>query len=338
MLLLPIDLLSNWVQIPRYSKGMPVEFSVSLRLQALSRLIGTIAPSKWAIIFNRKCLEISHDSFGTLPAEWRLNNPPDGRMCNPIINDKIVDLLRASKVSIIQSMRSVNSSGEIELVNGQNLQDVDTIILCTGYNYDFSAIPESLNPMRHSNPLWEASATTSGRKLVHLYQGIFSLDYPESLAYIGVSGFPASQMPLNDLISMALAQLWKGAVPMPSKEEMEREVDGRHKWLLEMAMGKDGPTVLPGRMNAGSWLQWLHEVAGTGVNENLGYGWRGWLYWLKEFRFCKGLMSGVNSPHIWRLYEGRRKRWDGAREALLTVNAEARRRQEEASDSVKKVR
>lgn len=44
---------------------------------------------------------------------------------------------------------------------------------------------------------------------------------------------------------------------------------------------------------------------------------------------CRDLMNGVNSPHIWRLFEGRRKKWEGAGEAVRRVNGEARERERE---------
>lgn len=56
-------------------------------------------------------------------------------------------------------------------------------------------------------------------------------------------------------------------------------------------------------------MTWLHDAAGTGVNEKLGYGWKGWWYWLVRNGECRDLMNGVNSPYIWRLFEGRRKKW-----------------------------
>lgn len=251
-------------------------------------------------------------------------------MCNPIINDKIVSLIRNGEVSVVQSMRGILPSGHIELANEEILLAVDTIILCTGYQYDYSLVPQSISPIRDTNHQWEASGVSNGRPLPRLYQGILSLEYPDSLAYLGVSEYPSPQMPLNDLITMAIAQIWKGAYELPSREDMEVEVDNRHAWLLEFTT-MDGPSILPGRMKVGPWMEWLHEVAGTGVNEKLGYGLNGWLYWLTNTSYCRSLMNGVNSPHLWRLFDGRRKAWDGAREAILRVNEEARTRKQQSS-------
>jgi dimethylaniline monooxygenase (N-oxide forming) len=33
-------------------------------------------------------------------------------------------------------------------------------------------------------------------------------------------------------------------------------------------------------------------------------------------------MDGIYTPSIWRIFDGKRKKWDGAREAIEKVNAE----------------
>jgi dimethylaniline monooxygenase (N-oxide forming) len=327
-----IYMLTN-MQIPRLHKNAPPEFSITLRMQAFGKIMGDIAPSKWAFFFNKKVLDMSKAAFGDLQPEWRFNAPPEGKMCNPIINDKIVNLMRKGEVSVVQSMRRILSSGDIELVDSEILSDVDTIILCTGYQYNYSLVPKSISPIRHTNSQWEASRASNNRPLPRLYQGILSLDYPDSLAYLGVSGYPSSQMPLCDLVTMAVAQIWKGAYKLPSTVEMEAEVDKRHAWLLEMA-ALGGPAVFPGSLKVGPWMQWLHKVAGTGVNERLGYGLSGWFYWMTNMSYCRSLMDGINSPHIWRLFDGRRKKWDGADKAVRLLNEEAKARQLEASKIV----
>lgn len=71
-------------------------------------------------------------------------------MRNPIINDRIVSLLKKGEVNVVQSMKSVNSEGEVGLADGEVLKE-DTIILCTGYTYDYSLIPAEISPIRNPN-------------------------------------------------------------------------------------------------------------------------------------------------------------------------------------------
>ena len=274
------------------------------------RLIERYSPSAAFRIFNKNVIRLSHDSFGSLPAQWRLNEIPPSQMANPIVNDKIADLLYKREVEIVLPIRKMTKTGIVELTDGRLLPDVDTIILCTGYHYDFSLVPNALDPTREKNPIWDSSKRTNGRELHRLYQGFFSLECPDSLVFLGVCGYPSSQMPLYDLITMAVAQVWKGAVNLPPKAEMKAEVNKRHAFLLASAH-EDGPAILPHRMNVGVWMKWLHDTAGTGFNEKLTYEWKAWWNWIWGFRYISNFMTGVNSPHLWRLFEGRRKKMGG---------------------------
>lgn len=76
-----------------------------------------------------------------------------------------------------------------------------------------------------------------------------------------------------DLASMAVAQVWKGASELPSREEMELHVDNHHKWVCGPA---DRGSVFPTIVRSYEWMQWVNKTAGTGMDENLGYGPRGW--------------------------------------------------------------
>jgi dimethylaniline monooxygenase (N-oxide forming) len=71
-----------------------------------------------------------------------------------------------------------------------------------------------------------------------------------------------------------------------------------------------------------SWLHWCHDAAGTGINENLGYRVSGWRFSARDTRLSNLLMGGVETPFALRLFDGKRKKWDGARQAIIDVNKE----------------
>lgn len=121
---------------------------------------------------------------------------------------------------------------------------------------------------------------------------------------------------------MALAQVWKGIYKLPSEAKMNEEIDKHHAWIAKLA---DKDSVYGDIIQEGPWQYFLHDAEGTGCNENLGYGLRGWLFWLRNPWWCNLLMTGVDSPHSWRLFDGRRKKWDGAKEAILQANEKAKK-------------
>ena len=124
---------------------------------------------------------------------------------------------------------------------------------------------------------------------------------------------------MADLASMAVAQIWKGASQLPSVKEMNQQIDTHHAWLNALV---DRETVASDFVQEESWLRWCHDAAGTGINENLGYGTTGWSFWAKDMRLSNLLMGGVETPFALRLFDGKRKKWDEAREAIINVNKE----------------
>jgi dimethylaniline monooxygenase (N-oxide forming) len=75
---------------------------------------------------------------------------------------------------------------------------------------------------------------------------------------------------------MATAQIWKGASKLPTKAEMNTNADAQQVWFANLASSTSN--VSPGNVDAATWTQAIDELAGTGVNEYLGYGWTGWLF------------------------------------------------------------
>ena len=83
-------------------------------------------------------------------------------------------------------------------------------------------------------------------------------------------------------------------------------------------------------------MTFLHDAAGTDVLRKLGYGLAGWRFWYQDRDFCHMLMTGVNSIHTSRLFEGRpgsRKQWDGARRAIIEANEDLSRIEREMREA-----
>jgi dimethylaniline monooxygenase (N-oxide forming) len=98
---------------------------------------------------------------------------------------------------------------------------------------------------------------------------------------------------------------------------MTAEVDEHHAWLATLA--KDG-TIMPGLIREQQWMAWANEAAGTGLSKNLGWGSAGWAFWYRDRALCGMLMDGIHTPFVYRLFDGRRKKWEGAREQILKAN------------------
>lgn len=258
------------------------------------------------------------NSVFTIRPEYRLSPAPAFYHALPTISDTIVRNLCEGHAVSIPNIRVVKGPSTLELTDGTTAE-VDTIIWCTGYRSDYTLLDPQVDPTRETTPRWKSAPGSRGRLLPRLYQNVFSSDHPDSLAFMGVVWFPAPAFSISDLASMAIAQVWSGKSELPPRLEMNRAIDEHHAWICELA---ERGSTLPGWVKSADWLNWAHETAGTGLNERFGWGHDGWRFWWRHGDLHKLLMDGIISPHAYRLFEGKRKRWPGALEEIQFVNRE----------------
>ena len=106
---------------------------------------------------------------------------------------------------------------------------------------------------------------------------------------------------------------------------MNKWIDKHHAWLLSIEESNRLATGVPGVCHLviprGPWTRWLNEVAGTGLYDYLGWGPRAWWFWATNRELTEMLMDRTASPHALRLFDGRRKKWAGAEEAIRAQTA-----------------
>lgn len=242
----------------------------------------------------------------------------------PMVSDNLVPFLEDGSIESVKGIKRILGPTTVELDDGKKI-DVDTLIWCTGYQSDFSMIDPRFDPSCCPSK-WLAASGSNNKALFRLYHNVFSLEKPDSLAFLGYIQFALGGFQIFDMASQAIAQVWQGASSLPTHSEMESSVQKQHDWLIGQA--QHGNNISSGTTDADPWMRAIEGLAGTGVYEYLGYGWKGWLFWLRDRSFCNMLMGGIWSPHIHRVFEGRRKTWAGARQAIERVNeaVAARRR------------
>jgi dimethylaniline monooxygenase (N-oxide forming) len=236
----------------------------------------------------------------------------------PLVSDTLVSCLENGSIQSTKGVKRVLSGTEVELEDERKVA-VDVIIWCTGYKSDFSIIDSRFEPTAPGTVAWTTAQGSNGKSLFRLWNNVFSLEKPESLAFLGNVHFAAGGFMIFDMAAMAITQVWKGASQLPPRVQLLQDVEEHHGWIADQA--SRGYNYSPGNVDAGKWTKTMDDLGGTGVNEYLGYGWKGWWFWLRNIRFCRLLMDGVWTPHIYRVFDGKRKRWEGAREAIELVNA-----------------
>lgn len=302
--------------LPRMLNGSPIDHAHSLRLFNLQCLILKHFPHAGERFFNNFVKSLQDKRF-TLRPEWGFE--PAQKV--PIVSDSLVDYLESGAIESTKGVRDILDTNTVELDDGRQLA-VDVIIWCTGYTSDFSIIDARYDPTAPPTAAWSAAQGANGKDMFELWQNVFSTHKPESLAFVGNVHFTAGGFQIFDMAAMAVAQVWKGNSKLPGREQMKREVSMHHAWLADLAAR--GYNVSPANVDAGPWMRAMDELGGMGVSEYLGYGWKGWWFWVRNMRFCNLMMGGIWSPCIYRVFDGKREKWGGAKEAIESVNARKR--------------
>jgi dimethylaniline monooxygenase (N-oxide forming) len=293
---------------------------VTLRLVALAGAFNKYFPtiSQRAAILGMKRMQ---DATWKVKPEWNLSDFPLPTRGGVTINEHLIPFLHAGKIDLLPGLKRVNSS-TLELADGSQVENIDAIIFSTGFRASYSLIDEAVNPCRNTRKDWSTLKGANGRPLPRLYQGIFSLDYPDSFAILGTSPLTPQASMNYDICSMAVAQIWKGKSSLPSLEEMNKHVDAQHDVVSKIA--STGDLFNTNFRNNWEWFKWVDQAAGLGVAERVGYGLKGWSFWWNDRQLCRMVTDGLMSPHIMRLFdEGKRKPWAGARRELEKVNGVA---------------
>lgn len=259
-------------------------------------------------------------AWGAIEPEYRLQHHPryTDNVSTILINDDLIPALRAGEVHSTHGIRRVVGPRSLEMEDGSVLEDVDTIVACTGYNTSFDLLGDAVT-FTKTNP------SPKVLRQPDLYQNVFSLAYPDSLAFLNFIVAPENAAGCREIAAMAIAQVWAGKTKLPPRQEMQRELAHHQSWFEGRCLTEPVPQ-LEGLIRGSPWLEYMHRAAGTGLYEHLGLGWKGLLFTLRRPGMFFTMGYGVNSPHLWRYFEtGKRKAWEGAEEAILQVNRDSKR-------------
>ncbi|KAF5629961.1 flavin depend monooxygenase [Fusarium tjaetaba] len=250
------------IVIPRKRDGIPFDHTLTARTMAFMAMFESRFPLLYEIIFNAICKKMQDNAFKMRP-EWGLSPAASVLHALPVVSDNLIPLLESGDITSIPKIKRVTGPKEIELTDGTRL-DVDAIIWCTGYKADFSLLDASVDPTRNTTPKWAEAIGSRGKPLPRLYQNVFSLDHPDSLAFLGNVLVATSAFPISDLCTMAITQIWKGNSALPSIDEMNRATDEHHEAICKLA---NRGSVVPGWLRQADWLAWADRAAGSQYSE-----------------------------------------------------------------------
>ncbi|KAK3942658.1 flavin-containing monooxygenase 9 [Diplogelasinospora grovesii] len=302
------------VPFKRYRNGVPNDISLTWRRRQISQFLQKHFPSlaRWAA--DAAIAWIARRAFGKLDPAWRLEPFPSITLNVPGSFELVMPFLKDGSLTSLHGLTRFTGQRSIEFADGTVIDDVDAVILCTGYSADWSAAAPFMETSRPT-PI----KTYGGPDMHRLYMNLFPPQYADSCVMLCYSAFGKNNgWSFADVTAWAVSNVWRGVGPLPPREEMEKHIDAHQKWVAEKWDLDHYCDV--SMVKQWEFQQWLHKAAGTGM-ENLGWGWKGWLFWLKDRKMYNLMNDGVETAHAYRYFEtGKRRTWDGARDAIIHLN------------------
>ena len=311
--------------LPRFMPdGTCFDHSANYRTFVFRDLLESVAPTLAMGFIDWFVQSTSKKVFNFKP-EWALSPIPSLLHKLPVVSDTLIDEFEAGNIVSVPGIDEVVGPRQVRLTNG-SVVEVDVIIFCTGYRCDYSFLGKN-------DPSIIRQATTDDKEArdhaaPRLYQNVLSLEYPDSLAFVGAAITYFAAFLGADIASMAVAQLWHDASQLPTQREMETWYQRHLSWANSIR--KRG-TFISNMTEFGSWMKWIEESAGTHVDDHLRYfSLDAWKFWWKDRKMCQLMLDGIYSPHAFRLFPSEKRRaWDGAREAIERVNAEVQQQKKD---------
>lgn len=314
------------VILPRYLKdGTSLDHNLTYRQFQIKDTLDTFAPRLATKFLDNITSRISRQNIGELDPQWNFSPSPSLLHQVPTVSDTLIPALRDGSITSTKAPSCVTGPNTILLEDGTSVE-VDSIIYCTGYEVDYSV----LGP--YDPTLIDTIGSEARNKATpKLYQNIFSLAYPDSLAFVGIAILLSPAFLLSDLTSMALAQLWStrpGSPVLPPQNTMEAWYTEHLEWASSIRSLSYYGKFSPLTVKNGPWLRWVEDVAGAHVGKNLNYtSIPAWKFWWNNSKICAVLTDGIWSPHMYRMFESdRRKKWEHAGATIEAVNSDVQER------------
>lgn len=142
-----------------------------------------------------------------------------------IMNDEICIRVASGKIKVKPSIEK-SDGNTIYFSNGTVAENVDTVVLCTGYQRHFPYFEAGIIPLEHNG------------KHIPLYKNIFTTKFRESLAFVGMCSVFGSTTLTSEMQARYAAEVFKKNISLPSSEKMEGSILAAIS-ALHYALGND---------------------------------------------------------------------------------------------------
>ncbi|KAH7150306.1 flavin monooxygenase-like protein [Dactylonectria estremocensis] len=294
--------------------GVPADAMLTPTSASILWWIEAKMPWLWGKIMDGAMDDNFKQNWGENKPEWGFVQSPsmkDGQYI-VVCNDELIPYVKEGKIVSVPGIKQITGPRRVEMSDGQVIEDIDTIITCTGYYDDMEIL---------SNALTLVDGPRGQAPLPNLYMGIFPPEHADSLALISNVHLNGPQIQGRELAAMSVAQIWAGNSTLPSRSAMDAWVRRHNSWLFKRL--EKSPGANRGDVVSVDWQTFVHDSAGTGMLDHIGWGWKAWVLWCRDSQLYRALAHGPSTGYALRLFEtGKRAQWAGARQAVVDAYAE----------------
>ncbi|CAI4227124.1 unnamed protein product [Auanema sp. JU1783] len=278
----------TWVLNRIYEYGQPFDLALSTKLNGyLTQYIPSSISSRF--VEHKLNKRFDHERFGLKPAHRFFG-------AHPTVNDELPNRIASGTVRVKPGISEFTATG-LKFVDGSRLENVDAVILATGFSFSF--------PMAENGKLIPVNDNH-----VNLYKYMYPLETSKfnTIAVIGLVQPFGSIMPIAEMQTRLFYEnLFGQKCVLPSKEEMERDVfEKKHDMSLRYVESRRHTIQV-------DYVRYMDELADLiGCNPNLKKLFK------TDFKLALKVLLGPTVPYVYRL-EGPHA-WVGAKKAIETVD------------------
>ncbi|CAG5117466.1 unnamed protein product [Candidula unifasciata] len=227
---------------------------------------------------------IDHDLYSLRPDYGPLSQ-------HPMANDDMPNRIICGSVKIKTDIKRFTSMG-VEFVDGTFEDNIDLVVLATGYTFGFPFIDKKLIDVQENR--------------VQLYKNMYppNLEH-NSLAVIGCFQPLGAIMPISELQCRLAARVIKGVTSLPSRGEMWNDIRKNEAEMAQRYVKSQRHTI---QVDYIPFMDELAQLVGCSVNS---------IDLLKKDPFLAlKVLFGPATPYQYRLFGP--GKWSGARDAIMT--------------------
>lgn len=268
--------------------------------------------------------------------DWHLLPCASMAHVHPVVQEDYIPALRREDIIPLPGFQEFVGEKQVLLADN-TVVEVDAVIFCTGYNLDWSIMPElemdgacgfplqtagdaSRKQTKDSNESSDNGHNRQEPYIPRLFQMIFPPRWASSIAILSWMAPQENVWCVSELASMAVAQVWaaetakssvlqtqplshRSPALLPSLNEMNAQVDAYHTWFRQE--WEKEHSIRPGYVQAHLFYRFLHDAAGTGLYDHLDHAFtgRGWKLWWRDYDLWTWMAKGPMNNYSWRLFE-----------------------------------